>query len=243
MDNFYSSLLASLKAIAQTLSLNPIKIYAAYKSALNYQRRFNRYIMQGLTYDETLSLIDRDDAKKIAANISSKENGKPITIAVIGHTYIFNDPYISFDIIRKLRERNVRVWTSDRFTEPQIKQGMSSVEKPPHWSLSRRVLGSAINYSGDPVVDGMIYITPFGCSSDSLIKEYIEANIPHTKRKPIMTLTVDEHSSDAGFITRIEAFLDMLERKKHKRHSDRMGTDTTPKIIDINTILSELSEN
>jgi len=216
MDNFYSSLLASLREIAKTLSLNPIKIYGAYKSALAYQRKFNKFITSGLTFDDALKLIDSDDARKTAAKILAKENDKPVAVAIIGHTYVFNDAYTSFDIITKLRERNVRVLTSDMLTDSQIKQSIIHVEKKPHWSLSKRVLGAAINYSKNPKVDGIIYVTPFGCSSDSLIKEYIDANIETSEKKPLMTLMVDEHSSDAGFITRIEAFLDMIERKKNK---------------------------
>ena len=34
--------------------------------------------------------------------------------------------------------------------------------------------------------------------------------------KPILTLTIDEHTGEAGFVTRLEAFVDMLSRKKIK---------------------------
>jgi predicted nucleotide-binding protein (sugar kinase/HSP70/actin superfamily) len=77
------------------------------------------------------------------------------------------------------------------------------------------VLASAIYYSKKREVDGIIYLTPFSCSSDSLVTEYM---LEHKKDKPFMTVTVDEHSGDAGLITRIEAFIDMIERKKlHKK--------------------------
>jgi predicted nucleotide-binding protein (sugar kinase/HSP70/actin superfamily) len=33
---------------------------------------------------------------------------------------------------------------------------------------------------------------------------------------PFMSLTVDEHTAEAGIVTRLEAFLDMIERRKHK---------------------------
>ena len=32
--------------------------------------------------------------------------------------------------------------------------------------------------------------------------------------KPMLSLTIDEHTGEAGFITRLEAFIDMLYRKK-----------------------------
>ena len=32
-----------------------------------------------------------------------------------------------------------------------------------------------------------------------------------------MVLTIDEHTGEAGFVTRLEAFVDMLFRKKRKQ--------------------------
>jgi predicted nucleotide-binding protein (sugar kinase/HSP70/actin superfamily) len=120
--------------------------------------------------------------------------------------------------------------TSDKLTESEVNSSIKNIGTP-HWSLGSRVLGSSIYYSKDNKVDGIIYITPFGCSSDALIKEYMDANI-HDK-KPVLTLTVDEHSSDAGMITRIEAFLDMIERRKEivKNTTDNSDYINNKKII------------
>ena len=35
--------------------------------------------------------------------------------------------------------------------------------------------------------------------------------------KPLLSLTIDEHTGEAGFITRLEAFIDMLFRKKRSK--------------------------
>ena len=35
--------------------------------------------------------------------------------------------------------------------------------------------------------------------------------------KPLLSLTIDEHTGEAGFITRLEAFIDMLYRKKRSK--------------------------
>ena len=35
--------------------------------------------------------------------------------------------------------------------------------------------------------------------------------------KPLLNLTIDEHTGEAGFITRLEAFVDMLYRKKRSQ--------------------------
>ena len=56
-------------------------------------------------------------------------------------------------------------------------------------------------------------LTAFGCGPDSLMVERITRYAKRLK-KPLLNLTVDEHTGEAGFITRIEAFTDMLFRKK-----------------------------
>jgi len=247
MDNAYTSIFSSLAEVATKLSLNPLKIYSAFKDAVEYQKKFNKYITQGILFDDALLLMDMKDGKKQALNIIKSEQDKPVTIAIIGHTYIINDAYLNFNLIRKLKERNIRVLTSDKLTESEIRENIQNIGTP-HWSLGSRVLGSAIMYSKDIKVNGIIYVTPFGCSSDALIKEYMDANIHNTK--PVLTLTVDEHSSDAGMITRIEAFLDMIElrRNKEKHNINNKNSSEHPhkeevKILDINEMLNELSED
>jgi predicted nucleotide-binding protein (sugar kinase/HSP70/actin superfamily) len=42
-----------------------------------------------------------------------------------------------------------------------------------------------------------------------LVKRYARQ-----KRKPFLCLTIDEHTAEAALLTRLEAFLDMLLRKK-----------------------------
>ena len=53
-----------------------------------------------------------------------------------------------------------------------------------------------------------VYISNFRCGPDSFIWHYITEEL---KGKPFLHLEVDEHSADAGMVTRIEAFLDSLK--------------------------------
>ena len=62
-------------------------------------------------------------------------------------------------------------------------------------------------------VDGVIALVAFGCGPDSLMISVVQH---HANRlgKPFMTLTLDEHASETGLLTRLEAFLDMIQRRK-----------------------------
>jgi len=208
IENFYGSLYSSLKEVASKLSTNPVRIYAAYRKAMAQQVIFEAYVQGGTLFDEALSRLRGKSLSKDAVSARSTKVG-PV-VAVIGHTYLFNDAYISFDLIGKLRKLGASIVTSDTLSAGLVNRTLSTLESRTHWSLGNRVIGSAIHYSRKKDVDGIIYITPFGCSSDSLIKEYIDANV--RQNKPMLLLTVDEHSGDAGVVTRLEAFFDMIAR-------------------------------
>jgi len=209
VENFYNSLYADLKEIASKMETNPIRIYAAYRKARAHQALFERYVERGFLFDEAVSGIRKKTQPKKIVN-GNFVKGRP-AIAVIGHTYLFNDAYISFDLMNKLKQWGANILTSDALSARAINRTLSGIESRTHWSFGNRVIGAAIHYSRRKDVGGIIYITPFGCSSDSLIKEYINANIE--RKKPMLTLTVDEHSGDAGIVTRLEAFFDMTARR------------------------------
>ena len=70
-----------------------------------------------------------------------------------------------------------------------------------------------------------VYITNFGCGPDSFISHFFR---DLSKGKPYLQLEIDEHSADAGAITRCEAFLDSLKNvKAEEGHSPkkRKGED------------------
>ncbi|GAE90647.1 hypothetical protein [Acetivibrio straminisolvens] len=56
----------------------------------------------------------------------------------------------------------------------------------------------------------MIYLTPFACGVDAFVLEFIERRLKEQYNMPLLKLTVDEHTGEAGFDTRLEAFLDMI---------------------------------
>ncbi|GBF22975.1 hypothetical protein tpqmel_0379 [Candidatus Gastranaerophilus sp. (ex Termes propinquus)] len=79
-------------------------------------------------------------------------------------------------------------------------------------------IAAAGYYLNDQKIDGIITITAFGCGPDSLMIERM-ARKSKKFNKPILNLTVDEHTGEAGFITRVEAFCDMLFRRKRAQAS------------------------
>ena len=63
-----------------------------------------------------------------------------------------------------------------------------------------------------------VYISNFRCGPDSFIWHYVTEEL---KGKPFLHLEIDEHSADAGMVTRIEAFLDSLKGSEKNNKKDQ----------------------
>jgi len=82
-----------------------------------------------------------------------------------------------------------------------------------YWGNEEEIL-SAVNYLfKDKTLDGLIFICSFCCGPDSLIDELITRDAKKLEL-PYISLVLDEHSGQAGVVTRVEAFVDMIIRKK-----------------------------
>ena len=88
--------------------------------------------------------------------------------------------------------------------------------------LKRDIGGDGWESVGEKVLhakeyDGLIQLAPFTC-----MPEIIAQNImPSTKESiPVLTITCDEQMGKPGMLTRLEAFVDLLERRRQKRHNN-----------------------
>ena len=167
------------------------------KSGMSYKKAMN-YALQGKVFIES----------------STKEY--PITIALVSHGYNIYDERASMKIFDKLEAMDVRVCTSLQLSSEQMMDGINSLGQEHYWANEFEMTGTAGHYLKDNKIDGIITLTAFGCGPDSLM---IERIIRRAKsfNKPILHLTIDEHTGEAGFITRLEAFVDMLFRKKRAK--------------------------
>ena len=65
--------------------------------------------------------------------------------------------------------------------------------------------------------DGVIGIMTFGCGPDSLMIDMVYRRAAKLKATPFMSLTLEEHTAEGGVVTRLEAFLDMINRRKRRQ--------------------------
>ena len=82
------------------------------------------------------------------------------------------------------------------------------------WTFSDLVLRATHYIYQKGTVDGVIHLTAFGCGPDSIVDKLMDMAAKQNENIPFMSLSIDEHTGDAGISTRLEAFTDMLRRRK-----------------------------
>lgn len=86
------------------------------------------------------------------------------------------------------------------------------------WHYQKSFLRVAKKISDNPYLVPVL-INHFGCGQDHFVVRDIRQLL---KGKPLLLIELDEHSGDAGFITRIEAFLysykEWLKKRKNKQY-------------------------
>ena len=205
------------------------------KAARNGQKVSNNFRLMtsmGVPYAKALKL-----ALENKVVLPSEKKQFPITIAVIAHGYNLYDDRVSMRILDKLETMNVGTKTAAELSDEQMKEGIAAMGSKLYWANELEITGAASHYIQNQNVDGLIAINAFGCGPDSLMIERI-ARFAKDKGKAFLNLSIDEQTGEAGFITRIEAFTDMLfRRKKIKEKQEK--TETNAQNLD-NPISNEI---
>lgn len=175
------------------------------KSGMSYKKAMN-YALQGKVFIEN----------------NTKEY--PISIALVAHGYNIYDDRASMKIIDKLESMDVKVHTSLQLSTEQMLEGINALGEKLYWANEFEMTGTAGHFLKDNKIDGIIALNAFGCGPDSLMVERISRRAKQFS-KPVLHLTVDEQTGEAGFITRLEAFVDMLFRKKRATIINKIDID------------------
>lgn len=135
-------------------------------------------------------------------------NGKKI--AVISHNYILEDSFFCRNVFNTLTAQGAAVITSSQVPNAVLYGQAEKFAPDIYWQLSAKIAGAARFFCTCPDIAGVVLLSSFGCGPDSLINEYLEHHELKPSGKPYMILNLDEHTGDAGVITRIEAFWDLV---------------------------------
>lgn len=162
---------------------------------------------------QALSVLERNYQAGRFAGQSHGQRGKMGNVAVIGHPYNLYDSYTNLQVVDRLLQQGYRVLTPQMLPAKALEAGNAELRKPLFWSSGRTVFGAGAHYATRPDVIGIIHLASFGCGLESLIIDMVQ-RVAARYDKPLLLLTMDEHTGEVGVETRLEAFLDMLAWKE-----------------------------
>ena len=143
---------------------------------------------------------------------SVPENCRPVIL--IGRPYNSADPHLNLGLIEKLINQNVMPIPLDMIdlSAYNIFENYRNM----YWPNGQKMIAAAQHVAK---TEGLyaVYLSNFRCGPDSFIWHYVTEEL---KAKPFLHLEVDEHSADAGMVTRIEAFLDSLKGSEKNEKKD-----------------------
>jgi predicted CoA-substrate-specific enzyme activase len=187
-------------------------------------RAFGKYGIKNI--DRALSAADAaQDEFKRTVNAKGDEilsglrgkSSKP-AIVIIGRPYNAFDPGINLEIPKKLSHIDALSMPMDML--PLDNERLLDLWPNMYWRSGQRILKAARIVRNTPNLYA-IFIGNFSCGPDSFILKYLGEEM---SGKPFLHIEIDEHSADAGAITRCEAFLDSIEQQSRRLEVRKDGS-------------------
>jgi len=188
-------------------SLRPFKISkSAIKNALKISEKNQK---------EFISSIKKR-GREVLENVPER------SIVITGRSYNAFDPGINLEIPKKLASLGVFSIPMDYLPLEVI--DISETWDNMYWRSGQSILKAAEIIRNNPKLYAL-YIGNFSCGPDSFIQRFFQESMSD---KPYLQIEIDEHSADAGVITRCEAFLDSIgSRNENKINDARKPTTLT----------------
>jgi predicted CoA-substrate-specific enzyme activase len=145
-----------------------------------------------------------DQGLEFLSNIKPDEK----VMVLVGRPYNSMDPGANLNVHGKLLDLGISSIPIDMLPLDKVQDDDDL--KDMYWGYGQKILRAAKIIKSHPNLYP-VYITNFGCGPDSFITHFFKKIMDG---KPFLQLEIDEHSGDAGIITRLEAFLDSIKNAK-----------------------------
>lgn len=202
------------------------------------ERCYNKWLN---IIDETNSVFKAKTLKKRIikdfAQIPVDKNKDVPKVYLLGEFFVLLDPYTNQNIEKQLGEAGIEVQRQIMFgdwLEHVLKPSLfykkeSHRERAVRYAqdyMKRAIGGECIETVGDTVyaakhgIDGIIHLMPFSCMPE-IVSQNILTKVSKNEEIPVLTLVYDEQTGKTGQITRVEAFVDLIKRKRMKMKKER----------------------
>ncbi|MEQ8174357.1 MAG: CoA protein activase [Syntrophomonadaceae bacterium] len=189
-------------------------------------------------YEQGLQAIDKLNNRKDLAGVTTEadraircvaQREDPVLkIGLVGEIYTILEPSINCHIARHLGRINAEVsrsiyltdWVNDHILGGWVKRSnhryiLQSSQPYLNYAVGghgRETVGNSVDFARRGY-DGIIQIGPLTCMPE-IVAQSVLGRVSRELQVPCMTMYFDEHSGTAGVYTRLEAFVDMLARRK-----------------------------
>lgn len=167
----------------------------------------------GIPVSKTKKVIDIADTVQTRFEDAVLQRGKEVmanlpkdkkALVILGRPYNTTDPLLNLRLVEKLINLNTLPIPVDFL--PLVEENIFKDYKMMYWPNGQKIMSaSRIVRKTENLY--AVYMGNFRCGPDSFLTHFVRKEM---KGKPYLHLEVDEHSADAGLITRCEAFLDSL---------------------------------
>lgn len=180
------------------------------------------------------SLIDETEKRLLGVEV--KEDARPLRVAIVGEIYTSIEHFANFNIEQKLGrlgiEADKKITVSQWIYEHMIKKPLGLMdtefarEATPY--LGTMIGGHAQETVGNSVLyakkgyDGIIQVYPLTCMPE-IVAESILPSVERDFEVPVLTLILDEMTGEEGFVTRLEAFADLIEQRASEKTGGKAG--------------------
>jgi len=164
--------------------------------------------------------------------IAPRDNGRRVfRVALLGDVYSISEPFFNMNLEHQLGHLGVEVerwfWLSRSLRLPILDRVRNRSETQAREEEVGRYLGHDVGGFALPSmkeavafvregIDGLIHLAPFNCTPE-IVAVSVLPRLARDYDVPLLALSFDEHSGEAGLVTRLEAFVDLLERRSRRR--------------------------
>ncbi|MBT3244716.1 MAG: CoA activase [Bacteroidetes bacterium] len=168
----------------------------------------------GISKEQSLSAIQKAKEAQLIFNSKIRARGTEVlanlptdkkVFVVLGRPYNTSDPALNLNLIEKLIGLNVMPVPLDFL--PLDKENIFDDYPMMYWPNGDKILRACRIISKDERLNA-VFLGNFRCGPDSFLRHYMHEEM---NSKPFLHLEVDEHSANAGMITRLEAYMDSLD--------------------------------
>jgi predicted nucleotide-binding protein (sugar kinase/HSP70/actin superfamily) len=153
----------------------------------------------------------KSPGQQIAESFQAKNGetlGSKLTIGVLGHPYCIYDGCLNLNVLKRLSSL-ARFVTPEMLPDNFRGAGSGKLTKRLFWTMGKLQFDAVDWMLNQVKVDGFIQLVTFACGPEAIVGDLLERRIRDLK-KPFLRLYFEEHSGEAGLITRLEAFIDLL---------------------------------